>query len=239
LKNVIILTGGLAGSSVLTSLLGKAGYWVGESTMKKKGYDTWENTELIALNKRLLEETGFREKWTMRFRPDYVTRIREAARRLDAAPYAELVRTCEAHSPWIWKDPRLWLTIRHWRPFLDLQRTCFLVIRRDHMQSWISTTLRRQVQTMDYARAYSEGIHQTIVDFLQDEQATWLDILYEDLLITPEKVIGDINRMTGTSLTLADFTSVFRGELGRKQHGAKNFLIAMAIYLKNYGERYR
>jgi hypothetical protein len=239
LKNVIILTPGLAGSSVLTSLLGKAGYWAGESTMKKKDYDTWENTELIALNNRILEETEFREKWTMTFRPDYVTRIHDAARSLDAAPYAELVRKCDEHSPWIWKDPRLWLTIRHWQPFLDLSNTCFLVIRREHLQLWISTTLRRQIQTMDYSRRYNDGVLESIMEFLRAEGAEWLDVLYEDLMIRPEKVIEGINRMAGTSLTLADFKSVFRGDLGCRQHGVKNFLLAMAIYLKNRGERYR
>jgi hypothetical protein len=45
-KNVIILTSGLSGSSVLAGLIANAGYWVGDETFKKDDYDTFENREL-------------------------------------------------------------------------------------------------------------------------------------------------------------------------------------------------
>jgi hypothetical protein len=38
-KNVIIRTMGLSGNSVLSGLIGRAGYWTGEDTFKKE-YDT-------------------------------------------------------------------------------------------------------------------------------------------------------------------------------------------------------
>ena len=57
--NVIILTSGVSGSSVLTGLIAKAGYWTGDTTAKKE-YETYENQELIDLNLRLFKESGFR-----------------------------------------------------------------------------------------------------------------------------------------------------------------------------------
>lgn len=238
-KNVIILTAGLAGSSVLTALLSKAGYWVGDSTMKKVDYDTWENTELIELNNRLFHETGFTEDWTMVYQPEFVDRISEGAKKLDPEPYQHFVTKCMMHQPWIWKDPRLWLTMRYWRRFLDLNNICFLVIRRDRLQGWISTTIRRQIQTFAHAKRYNTGVYTSLLAFLKQEQASYVEILYEDLLVTPGAVIDEINRHTGTALTIDDFKSVFRGRIGRKQHGWKNFMIAVAIYLKNYSQRYR
>jgi hypothetical protein len=57
IQNVIVLTSGLSGSSVLTSLVAKAGYWTGE-THKKHDYDTYENTELLDLNLKILAPAG-------------------------------------------------------------------------------------------------------------------------------------------------------------------------------------
>jgi len=53
-KNIIILTHGWTGSSVFAALLGRAGYWLGSSTVKNKDYDTFENAELVARNRELL-----------------------------------------------------------------------------------------------------------------------------------------------------------------------------------------
>lgn len=238
MKNVIILTSGLAGSSVLTSLLHRAGYWVGAETMQKKDYNTWENLELIRLNRKILEETDFNENWTMVFRPDYPDRVVSRARSINPEPFRAFMEECNTHQPWIWKDPRLWLTIRYWRQFIDSDNVFFLTIQREALQSWISTTLRRQIQTRDYANRYSIGVDQTIDSFLQEEDLPSLSILYEDLLTKPEQTIANINKALGTQLTLEDLRAVFRGKLYRKQHGFFNLLKAHAIYFKNYGERY-
>lgn len=239
MKNIIILTGGLAGSSVLASLLSKNGYWVGETTIQKRDYNTWENAELVELNNQLLRDVGFNENWAMEFLPDFVARVYNGAQQLDPIPYRAFAEKCTQHEPWIWKDPRLWLTIRYWKQFIDLSNTCFLVIHRESLQAWISTTLRRQIQTMAYERTYNEGIQKSIVDFLEESRLSYVDILYEDLLVTPEKVIDDINRLAGTNVNIGDLKSVFRGTLYRRQHGLKNLLKATAIYLKNYSQRYR
>lgn len=236
---MIILTGGIAGSSVLTALLSKAGYWTGEKTVHKPDYNTWENAELVGLNKNLLEKINFSEDWKMRFEPDFITRVFMAAQQIDPSPYRAFVEKCALNSPWIWKDPRLWLTIRYWEQFIDFEKTCFLVIKRDSLQAWTSTILRRQIQTHDYLNRYDKGVHQSILHFLEKSNASYLDILYEDLLIKPEKVIDQINILTGAQLNIDDLRNVFHGKLYRRQHGIQNHIKAVAIYLKNYRKRYR
>ena len=57
--NVIILTSGITGSSVLSGFLAHSGYWAGDTTHKKE-YDTFENAELIALNLKILQQAGYR-----------------------------------------------------------------------------------------------------------------------------------------------------------------------------------
>ena len=64
--NVIILTGGLTGSSALAGLLAAAGYWSGEGTFRKRDYNTYENSELIRLNRQLMQRAGAGEEYTMR-----------------------------------------------------------------------------------------------------------------------------------------------------------------------------
>jgi len=238
-KNVIILTGGLAGSSVLTSLLYQAGYWVGEDTMKKPDYNTWENSELVRLNRKIIEESGFKDDWVMRFDANYIDKIASGFHKLDTAPFKDFMDECNRHRPWIWKDPRLWLTIRYWRQFFDPNDVVFVTIRREHLQAWISTTLRRQIQTFSHAKKYGDGIDETIQRFLHEEDIDSIRILYENLLLNPESVINDINHAVGVSLGVGDLKKVFRGDLYRRQHGVKNLAKACAIYIKNYGERYR
>lgn len=240
MKNVIILTGGLAGSSVLTALLNRSGYWVGDETIKKeRDYDTWENAELVRLNRQIIQDAGFTDDWTMEFSPDYIDKIGRSFDRLDPAPYQAFAAQCAAHQPWIWKDPRLWLTMRYWIRFLDRENLVFLTIRREEMQAWISTTIRRQIQTMEHARWYGGGINRSIQAFLDQEGLPHFNVLYEDLLMQPEQVLEDLRRHTGAQVGMEDFRAVFRGRLGQRQHGLKNWLLASAIYLKNYGERYR
>lgn len=239
MNNIIILTAGLAGSSVLTALLSRAGYWTGQSTKTKPDYNTWENAELVDLNNRLLGETGFTRDWKMNFEPEFISHVVDNADKIDWKPYQNFLKRCDSHAPWIWKDPRLWLTIHLWRPLLNLDDICFLVIRRDDMQDWISSTIRRKIQTPDYARRYNHGVRNVMLDFLKKEKATFLDILYEDLIIHPGRVVQEINQTAGTALTLEDFKAVFRGTIGKKQHGLPHRLLAYAIYLKNYPRRYR
>ena len=54
--NVIILTHGISGSSVVSALLAQAGYWLGEETRIKPGYNTFENSSLVSINENLLKQ---------------------------------------------------------------------------------------------------------------------------------------------------------------------------------------
>ena len=238
-KNVIVLTVGLAGSSVLTALLSRTGLWVGEETKGKPDYDTWENARLVDLNQRLLQDVGFTDDWMMVFLPDYVDRILAGAERLDPSPYQAFVEDCNRHSPWMWKDPRLWLTIGFWKQFLPMDNVFFVVMRRNPLQSWISLTHRRQIQTFKYAKRYDAGVNQTILDFLKSTGSPYLEIVYEDLVIKPDETINCINNSIDSKLSVDDLRSVFRGKLYRRQHGLTSFLKALAIYAKNYPDRYR
>lgn len=235
-KNVIILTGGLTGSSVLTSIFTSSGYWAGDDTKKKPDYDTLENAELVDLNEYLLECAGFSENWIMKFSPDYINQVTNAAPEADRLK--GFIEKCNQNQPWIWKDPRLWLTIRHWIRHIPKENTCFIILGREPLQAWISGTLRRQIQSFDYIKAYYGGIQKSFLDLLGAEGLAYIYINYEDLILHPQSALQKINAFAGTELTLANLESNFKGKLRQRQHGIFNFLKAVAIYLKNYSERH-
>jgi hypothetical protein len=106
-SNVIMLTAGLAGSSLVTSLLARGDqYWLGDQTFKKQDYDTFENLRLVELNEQMFRDAGFDGDYMHRFKGWPIELIARAADSIDTTPYEAFVRECESHSPFIWKDPR-------------------------------------------------------------------------------------------------------------------------------------
>ena len=237
--NVIILTGGLTGSSALAGLLAAAGYWSGDATFRKRDYDTYENPELIRLNRQLMQRVGAGEEYTERFLPEAIVRIATLAGAEDPREYRRLIADCDAHTPWLWKDPRLWLTIRYWSGLLDWSRTRVLLLRRDHMQAWVSCTQRRQIQTFDYARRYNEAIQTSLREFLDSNAIRYLPVLFEDLIEAPEREIARLSAFLGAPVTLEHLRASYDGVLYRRPKSLRDTVEASLIYLKNYRERLR
>jgi len=235
--NVIILTGGLTGSSVLAGLLSAAGFWSGEGTFRKRDYDTYENSELIRLNRQLMQRVGVGEEYTMRFVPDAIERIAALQAVEDPGGYRGLLADCDGHAPWMWKDPRLWLTIRFWNGLLDWSRIRVLLLRRDHMQAWVSCTQRRQIQTFAYARRYNESIQASLRKFLESNAIRFLPVLFEDLIVAPEREVGRLSSFLETDISMAHLRSTYGGVLYRRPKTFRDTIEAGLIYLKNYGER--
>jgi hypothetical protein len=236
--NVIILTSGLTGSSVLTGLISRAGYWAGDNTHKKREYDTYENTELIELNRRILKEATYSGNYLMEFSPEAISRVSSMFGEVDSQVYNLFVSKCNEHRPWVWKDPRLWLTIRFWKHLLDLEECRFVLLTRGSVQSWISQTLRRQITTYRYSRSYEGRIKRSIIDFVEENRVPYLPVCYEDLILRPAETIDALNRYLQTSLTVEDLKSVYHKRLYKNPRSSLvNHVKAILIYVKNYSER--
>lgn len=238
-KNAVILTTGLSGSSVLTGLIARAGYWTGDQTYKKVDYDTHENAQLVDLHLRLLRDAGYTGDYIMEFSWHAIRQVAAAYGKVDPQPYREFLETCNAHRPWVWKDPRLWLTIRFWQPLLDLDGCRFIVLTRGLMHSWISATLRRQIQTVAYLKNYLNGITDSAIAFLHDNRLPYLQLSYEQLVVQPEPTIQRINAFLETALTIEDLRTVYTKPLYSTARSPLDYAKAVGIYLKNYRQRYR
>ena len=237
--NVIILTGGLTGSSALAGLLSAAGYWSGEDTFKKRDYNTYENSDLIRLNRQLMQKVSANERYTTRFLPDAISDIERLSGTEDETEYRALISRCESQAPWMWKDPRLWMTIRFWQPLLPWARIKVLLLRRDPMQAWVSCTQRRQIQTFEYARRYNESIQTSLKDFLEANSIRYLPLLFEDLILTPEQEVEKIGDFLDLPVPMEHLHSTYTGTLYRRPKTYGDTVEAFLIYVKNYRERLR
>ena len=237
-QNVIILAVGLSGSSVLAGLISRAGYSVGENTFEKLDYNTFENAELVRLNKQLLEIAGIGEDFTIEYRQEYADKMKALYGRIDDSEFRAFIAHCDNNQPWLWKDPRLSITMHFWKHMLNLNCTKFIVNDRDPVQAWISWTIRRQIQTFSYSKRYSDLVIGSITSLLNEQGLDHIKVRYEDLVCRPETTIVNINKFLGCRLTLTDLDKVYKGKLRRKTHGFSSFAKASLIYLKNYNQRY-
>jgi hypothetical protein len=236
--NVIILTSGLSGSSVLTGLIARAGYWTGDSTHKKRDYDTFENSELIELNRRLFDQAGYTGNYLVEFSSRAMKDIAELAGKVTDPAFTTFIAKCNRHHPWIWKDPRLWLTIRFWKPYLDLNNCKFVLLTRSIMQSWVSQILRRQIVSYAYSKNYEASIQRSITEFLEENNLSFTQVGYENLIVHPVETIRKLNEFLETELTIDDLRQVYHRPLYKNPRTSwANHVKALAIYAKNYSER--
>jgi hypothetical protein len=237
-RNVVILTSGLSGSSVLTGLIARAGYWTGETTYKKADYETFENRELIDLNLRLFQEAGYKGNYLLEFSPEAIQNVAATVGKIDDSAFRAFVEKCGQHQPWIWKDPRLWVTMRFWQKLLDLESCSFILLTRGLMQSWISSILRRQITTYRYARSYETRIQESAAGFLNENGIPYLHLTYEGLIEHPPETIDRLNRYLGTDLSVDDLKAVYHKPLYKNPRSSwVKHVKAMMIYAKNYSDR--
>ena len=237
-KNVIILTHGWTGSSAFTALIAQGDYWLGDETFQKIDYNTYENSELVALNNKMIADAGYagdreHEILTEQAVQDITKRI--AA--LDPAPYRAFAEKLQAAQPWIWKDPRLALTIRAWMQFIDMDSVEFIILTRDDVQSWITSNQRRHIQSMSFTRQYNKAVTDSFKRYLQQQGKGYSEFKFEDLQLQPERTIERLNAQLGIELTMEDVRRVYNKPLYKKSKRLKDWFEALAIYLKNFSLR--
>jgi len=238
-QNSIILTSGLTGSSVLTGFISQAGYWTGRSTHKKIGeYDTYENSRLIELNQSLLAAAGYAGNYMTEFSPALLRTIENLYGAIDDTPYRQFVAECNEHQPWVWKDPRLWLTIRFWKHLLTPDQCRFILLSRSIWQCWMSALLRRQVRSYGDLNSYERNVLETNRAFVRDWGAASLEVRYDQMIADPPSVADDLNRFLGTELTVKDLQAIYTKPLYTAPKASlPDTVKALLIYAKNYSQR--
>jgi len=236
-ENVIILTSGLTGSSVLAGFLAHSGYWAGDSTNKKE-YDTFENQELIDLNLRIFDEAGYTGNYITESSPDILARISSLYGKTDEGLYRRFLARCDEHRPWVWKDPRLWLTFHFWRHLLNADDCRFVVLTRNLTQAWLSVILRRQIMGYQAFRNQEEHVKDSVIAVLNNHELPYLHTTYDGLIAHPEETIQRLNAFLESDLKIEDLKATYHKPLHQAPRAsALNSVKAVLIYLKNYSAR--
>lgn len=237
--NVVILTVGWTGSSLLAGLLDAAGFWTG-TTVQNTDYNTFENAELVRLNRKLLTMAGVGGDYATQFHPEWYHKVERLAHTVDRFPFAAFIDECRRHTPWLWKDPRLWVTMGFWKHLLPAETVKYLLLTREPVQAWISCTLRRQIQTFGHLRRYNAATEGLMRRFLSEQRAPHLHLVYEDLRLSADRELARLAQFLGVALTLDHLLAIHdSGRLNRRNRGIGDFCKAVLIHAKNYGERLR
>ena len=131
-----------SGTSVVTRLINLLGASLGrEDDLHSEGSGDpphWESAALVAMNDRILREFGctwyagpaLPDGWV---RSDAAERLLPAMREAFAGVYS-------GTAPWVWKDPRLCLTLPLWRRILNIGAAVFV----HRAAGPVATSLRRR-----------------------------------------------------------------------------------------------
>lgn len=229
-NNIIILTTGSSGSSVLAGLIAKQGFWLGEDT-KKLNFDTYENGELVDLNIQLLEMAGFKRRDCNDLPPPSIENVKALKHSKDLTIFKEFVQKCKQNSPWLWKDPRLSYTIHFWAMFEEVRDCNFIFIDRDPKQSYSGLVLSRKIP-MSYRQQLTMNTNYKMSCdlFFEQYDLPVYQFLFEDLIMYPEKFIRSINENFDFNITMDDLRQIYRGNLYQKRYNKGSFLKARFYY---------
>jgi hypothetical protein len=243
IKNVVILTTGLSGSSLLASFISRAGYWTGEETIIKDNftgnYDTFENKKLIELNNELIKSLGCKFNNDAQYHKNGHLRFDDAFKILDSQKYKKFLEICNAQGNWLWKDPRLWLTIGFWHNLLDNKNTRYILLYREHISLWTSLLNKRDIMTYRYLKEVEIKSRESMSRFLKTKNMQYSQICYDHLVKSPKPMIQKMNEFLGTELSIDDLRSVYKGEIGKSTWNIQRLLMALLILVKNYHDRRR
>lgn len=231
-ENIVVLTAGHSGSSVLCSLIARQGCWLGdEPSSMHRDYRTFENPELVRLNGEILRESGYQWENIADIPPPSVERIRELVNTMDLTPYKAFLNECDDHQPWLWKNPRLCYTIHFWGQLADLSSCRFIILRREPLQAWTGTILKTMYMLPYGAlRTIERNAFDSIRLFIEQYAPSVLEVLFEDLIVRPDSTIRQLNDFLGASLTVEQFDAIYRGSLYRKRWNKRQQLKAMLKY---------
>lgn len=231
LKNIIILTTGSSGSSVLAGTIASKGYWLGDDTKKLK-FDTYENAELVDLDIELLKLSGFHRYDCNDIPPPSTSRLSSLANHPDLDPkYEAFISKSNTHAPWLWKDPRLSYTIHFWSKFLDLKNIHFIFIERDPRQSYAGLILKRKVP-MSYAEhnRMNESYKKSCMIFFQKYNIPYMQLTFEKFLVQPENVLESISKHINNKISVYDLQTIYKGKLNKERWKTSDFYKAICLY---------
>jgi hypothetical protein len=227
--NIVILTSGGGGSSVLAGIIARKGYWLGDTT-KKLHFETHENSELVDLDIEILRNSGFESRDCADLPGPEIEKILDLPQKIDLTKYRQFIEKSNSKQPWLWKDPRLCYTIHFWAQLMDFKNCKFIYTTRDPYQEYVSLMNRRQVLKFSELKKINANYERSVALFLYERTESCLRCTFEELMLNPEDFISRTNEFLGIGLEMNDVLSVYRGSFGRKKYSPLDNLRAWLLF---------
>jgi len=214
-RNVIVIGVPRSGTSLTTAVFARKGYYVGqiEDERVRGGDDDnpfgyFEADDVIARNAALFQRVGFADNntWLREMISDEA--IAQLTRLEPTADDRQFVQRYNQKSPWIWKDPRLTLTLAYWWKLMDPARTRVVVVRRDIDEICRSFVRMGWYDRSDASRAEIVRRVERHLGAAEEALATLgiphLVVWYRDFLGEPDRTASRLGEFVGLELTAGD-----------------------------------
>jgi len=238
-KNVIVLTTGLSGSSVLSGVISESGYWAGNETVIKDNssgqYNTYENVELVELNSSLCDKADFLFDDKAWYKTDGQRVFDEIASTIETNSFKEFLLSCNRHQPWIWKDPKVWPTIGYWSHLIDPESTRVLLLKRNGFKLWLSQVVKRKVYDYFYLDRAEKTATAELKCYLNENNLQFIQVTHESLVSDTELELKRINQFLGSNIKLEHWEKIYQKP--KFQSSVKRLFLGLLIYMKNYQTR--
>lgn len=230
-KNAIIVGMPRSGTSMVTNIFAKAGFFVAENIENEvragdefnpSGY--WEAQDLIKANDEIFNMVGYSPDNTWLEEPISSEQAQGICRLSPSDEHRSLVEKYDKKHPWVWKDPRLCYTIGYWWPLLDRNNTRVIFLKRDH-EEILNSFLRLNWRTND-PQCRADVLKRiddhllTAAESINQHNIPFIEINYSDFRKQPEITSRKISEFFDIKLTVDDLgfnsklnTSGLRGSL--------------------------
>lgn len=214
-RNILVVGVPRSGTSLTSAVFSRKGYHVGwiEKDSGRIGdegnpFGYFEADDVIARNVEILQRAGYSEDNTWLRAMITEEEIGQIDALEPSQAHREFIRQYGTHAPWIWKDPRLTLTLPYWWKILDARTTGVIVVWRDPEESYQSFVRCGWYQPSEQAR--EEVLHRIDVHLnaarraIEKYSIPHITIHYDEYLKQPEIVVRRIGEFCGLRLEVRD-----------------------------------
>ena len=217
-KNIIIVGPPRSGTSLTSGIFAGQGYFAGEQLRSGDDYNPFgyfEDEALVEANVRLFADVGFHFHNTWMFAPIATSQI-EAISQL---PIEEcdrtLVTACKNHEPWMWKDPRLCMTLSYWAKLIDWTNAGVVLTQRNpddvywsfRRKGWCPAGNAHRLKTIERIENHAAMALESVHEF----KLPHITIEYDEYHQRPGELAERINQFSGLELAAKDLN--FHSEL--------------------------
>lgn len=217
-KNLIVVGVPRSGTSLTTAIFGRKGYYVGriDEQRVREGDDDnpfgyFEGDDVIARNVEVFHRAGFggHNTWLREMiSEESIVRI---AQMEPSEEHRRFVESYQVNAPWVWKDPRLNLTLAYWWKLMDPTTTGVVLVQRDPAQVFRSFQRMGWVGNGKVARKKAfqriERHIRAAQEAIESLQIPHITVNYQEYFSEPDEVAHRLGGFCGLDLSVEELNA--------------------------------